>query len=486
MSQPANVVLICVDQWRGDCLSAEGHPVVRTPHLDALAASGTRFSRAYSATPTCVPARAALHTGLSQTGHGRVGYEDGVPWEYPTTLAGSFRDAGYQTKCVGKMHVYPERARLGFDDIELHDGYLHFARRRSRDPREYDDYLTWLSERGVPYADYVDHGLNCNSYVARPWDKAESLHPTSWATSRAIDFLYRRDPTAPFFLFLSYHRPHPPYDPPAWAFDQYLAAPPGEPPIGDWAGDYEPWREDWRHDAYAARVDPATWHRARAGYYGHMAHIDLQVNRFLEALAEFGHGDDTVVAFVSDHGEMLGEHGLWRKGYPYEGSARVPFLLAGPGVPSGVVSDAVVELRDVMPTLLDAAGLDAPEGIDGRSALPAARDPETRLRPYLHGEHVLLGQSLQWLTDGEEKYVWMSGTGKEHLFDLRTDPGELRNLAAKSPDRARTWRDRLIAELAGRPEGFVQDGDLAPGRPVNPVLPSLRPDPAPTSVPTLA
>lgn len=476
---PRNVVLVCVDQWRGDCLSAEGHPVVRTPYLDALAARGTRFSRAYSATPTCVPARAALHTGLSQTSHGRVGYEDGVPWTpYRTTLAGQFREAGYQTRCVGKMHVHPERHRLGFDDVELHDGYLHFSRDRARDPRTYDDYLAWLADHtdSGALADYAGHGLDCNSNVARPWDKAEHLHPTNWATTRAVDFLYRRDPTTPFFLFLSYHRPHPPYDPPAWAFDQYLAAPEGEPPVGDWTEDYAAWRRDGVHDTFVGRMAPATRHRARAGYYGHMAHLDQQIHRFLQTLQEFGLRDDTVVAFVSDHGEMLGDHDLWRKGYPYEGSARVPFLLAGPGVPEQTVCEEVVELRDVMPTLLDAAGLPLPDGLDGRSALPAARGEAGELRDVLHGEHVLLDQSLQWLTDGREKYVWMSGTGAEQLFDLAEDPDELHNLAADPPsaDRLRHWRDRLTTELAGRPERFVTNGVLTPGRPVDPVLPGLR------------
>ncbi|MDF6043937.1 arylsulfatase [Streptomyces sp. JH14] len=473
------VVLICVDQWRGDCLSAEGHPVVRAPYLDELAARGTRFSRAYSATPTCVPARAALHTGLSQTRHGRVGYEDGVDWTpYTTTLAGSLRDAGFQTKCVGKMHVYPKRTRLGFDGIELHDGYLHFSRRRDRDPRGYDDYLAWLGEQaGVSAAeDYADHGLNCNSNVARPWDKAERLHPTNWATSRAIDFLYRRDPTVPFFLFLSYHRPHPPYDPPAWAFEQYLAAPPEKPPLGDWADVYDPWRRDGVHDTPVGRMTPDVQHRARAGYFGHMAHIDQQINRFLQTLHEFRLLEDTVVAFVSDHGEMLGDHGMWRKGFPYEGSARVPFLLAGPGVPQGAVCDDVVELRDVMPTLLDAAGLEAPECIDGRSALPAARGGHAPLREWLHGEHVILDQSLQWLTDGHEKYVWLSGSGTEQLFDLDADPQELHDLSGDpaATDRLVRWRTRLVAELADRPEGFVCAGELVAGRPVDPVLPALR------------
>ncbi len=114
----------------------------------------------------------------------------------------------------------------------------------------------------------------------------------------------------------------------------------------------------------------------------------------------------TVVAFTSDHGEMLGEHGLFRKGYPYEGSARVPLLLAGPGVGGGVVCEEVVELRDVMPTLLECAGVEVPGGVEGRSLLPWARgEGAGPVREYLHGEHALLGQSLQWIATGRWKYV---------------------------------------------------------------------------------
>ena len=119
------------DQMRGDCLGIAGHPDVKTPFLDALAAEGVRYENAYSACPTCVPARATLYTGMSQEHTGRVGYEDLVPWDYPHTLAGELSKAGYYTQCVGKMHVHPLRNNLGFHDVRLHDGYLHAYRRPS-------------------------------------------------------------------------------------------------------------------------------------------------------------------------------------------------------------------------------------------------------------------------------------------------------------------------------------------------------------------
>ena len=201
-----NVILICVDQWRGDALSVAGHPVVHTPYLDQLSLGGARFSRAYTACPSCIPARAALMTGLSQESHGRVGYKDGVPWDYEQTgptLAGEFTRHGYQTQAIGKMHVYPERTQIGFQNVILHDGFLHFGRNRQRALDLTDDYLPWLRERtGLQDADYFDHGVNCNSVVARPWDKPEHLHPTNFVVTQAIDFLRRRDPRKPFFLYL--------------------------------------------------------------------------------------------------------------------------------------------------------------------------------------------------------------------------------------------------------------------------------------------
>ena len=475
MPDRPNVVLICVDQWRGDCLGVAGHPVVQTPYLDQLALEGARFSRAYSATPTCIPARAALYTGLGQRRHCRVGYQDGVPWDYPVTIAGEFTRHGYQTEAIGKLHVYPERSQLGFQHVTLHDGYLHYARRHHPNHDMIDDYLPWLRGQLGREADYFDNGLNCNSMVARPWDKPEHTHPTNYVVTQAVDFLRRRDPRKPFFLFLSFHRPHPPLDPPAWAFQQYLDQPMPDPPLGDWADLFAPYAQPDRPDCLVGAIDPRALQRARAGYYGHMTHIDQQLNRFFETLQEFGQRDNSYVCFVSDHGEMLGDHQLFRKGFPYEGSARVPLLLKGPrdgGIRPGRVCDAVAELRDVLPTLLDCAGLPLPD-VDGRSLLPLARGEEVAdWWPHLHGEHTLLGQSLQWVTDGREKYVWCSGSGREQLFDLAADPQECRDLACRPEGQQplARWRRVLIAELAGREEGCVEGGRLVPGRPVRPLL----------------
>lgn len=479
MSDQPNVVLMVTDQWRGDCLSIDDHPVVHTPFLDQMALRGAHFRHAYTACPSCIAARAGLYTGLSPRSHGRVGYRDGVPWNYPVTLAGEFTRHGYQTQAVGKMHVYPERSQLGFQNVILHDGFLHYARRHHEDLTRVDDYIPWARQILGRDVDYFEHGVDCNSWVARPWDKDEYLHPTNFVVTQSIDFLRRRDPRKPFFLYMSFHRPHPPYDPPAWAFEQYVEREMPAPPVGDWTDLYAEYANPRDPSGYGGEVDPYVLQRARAGYYGHMTHIDHQIYRFIEALRAYNVFDNTYFIFTADHGEMMGDHYMFRKAYAYEGSARVPFILAGPrdsGIVHGGVYDQVVELRDVMPTLLACAGLPVPDNVEGRSVLPLAQGAEPAWRDYIHGEHTVFGQSMQWITDGHEKFVWLSGSGHEQFFDLDADPQELHDLARDpaAADRVAHWRQALIAALAGREEGFTDGVQLIAGRPVSPVLSQLR------------
>lgn len=474
LAERPNVVLICADQWRADALSVAGHPDVRTPALDGLARSGVRCERAYSATPTCVPARVSMMTGLKPSTHGRVGYEDGVEFNIETTLPGCFQAAGYHTQAIGKMHYWPERGRIGFDDVILHDGYLHYSRRRCRPVEEYDDYLPWLREQvgQSSYADYLDNGLGCNSMVARPWDKDERVHPTTWVVTQAERWLYRRDPTVPFFLYLSFHRPHAPLDPPTWAFERYARRRLREPVRGDWTQILDPYRRDSDVEAHVADYPDDQVQEALAGYYGSISHVDQQIGRLLQILGEFGLSDNTIVAFISDHGDMMGDHGMWRKGYAYEGSSRVPLLLAGPSIEPGQVRNELIELRDLMPTLLEAAGVEVPTYLEGHSLVPRLAPSDVPWREYLHGEHVIFGQSMQWIVTQRYKYVWWSETGQEQLFDLLEDPAECHDLASDpAQDEALTrCRHLLVAELAGREEGFVAEGRLVKGRKVKPTL----------------
>jgi len=471
-----NILFICVDQWRADALSFAGHPVAETPHLDRLAHEGINFTQAYAATPTCVPARATIFTGLSPRHTGFVGYNDHIDWRYDVTLPGLLADAGYHTQCVGKMHTSPARNLMGFHNVILHDGYLHRERAKRDDYGLVDDYTPWLRERLGPQADYIDTGVGCNGYAARPWLYDEMLHPTSWVTSQSIDFLRRRDPTKPFFLMMSYHRPHPPLDPPQSFLDRYLAKALPDPVMGDWAPDALPVRGlDSPVPTDAAQRD-----YARRAYYAQISHIDYSLNRMFQALYENGVLDNTAIVFTSDHGEMLYDHNHVAKGLPFDSSARLPFILrlpksadvhqAGRASQQMRQVDQVIELRDLLPTFCDLAGVAVPDHIDGRSILPLVRGETDGWRPYLHGEHFLQADSNQWLTDGREKYVWFSQSGRELLFDLENDPDELHDLSGEESQRVEWWRARLAEELAGREEGFVQNGALVVGRLQSPTL----------------
>lgn len=469
-----NIVLLMTDQLRGDCMGCAGHPDVKTPYLDTLASKGVRFENAYSACPSCVPARAALHTGLTQESHRRVGYADGIRWEYPHTMAGELTKAGYYTQCVGKMHVDPLRNYLGFCHVELHDGYLHYY----RDPeipyrenqKQADDYFHWLKqEKGID-CDVTDTGLECNSWVARPWIYEEKYHPTNWVTDRSIDFLRRRDPDMPFFLFTSYLRPHPPFDAPQCYFDMYRNKELTPPVVGDWC-DEEALRARGRiFDSDTGPLDPELVREMQIGYYACITHLDHQIGRLIQALVENKLYDDTIILFVSDHGELLGDHHLFRKSRAYQGSSCVPFLVSGGGFrpekPGSVKTD-VVELRDVMPTVLEAAGVQIPDSVEGISlwntALKESGTPE--VREYLHGEHTLGEASSHWIITRDEKYIWYSQTGEEQYFRIAEDPDELHNLIGSetAKERVEALRGLLIQELQDREEGFVREGRLVTG-----------------------
>lgn len=284
MKQP-NIVLIMADQMRGDCLGIMGHPDVQTPYLDSLAAEGALFENAYSACPSCIPARAALFTGMGQAQHGRIGYLDGVDWEYPHMLAGELAGAGYYTQCVGKMHVHPLRRLCGFNHVELHDGYLGYYRKSTtpyyESQKVADDYFYWLKEQRGAAADVTDTGIECNSWVARPWIYDEMQHPTNWAVSRSIDFLRRRDRDRPFFLMTSFVRPHPPFDAPQCYFDLYAGRNLVPPAVGSWA-DNRSYRTKGR--VYCSEdgiADETLQRQAQVGYYACITHLDHQIGRLL-------------------------------------------------------------------------------------------------------------------------------------------------------------------------------------------------------------
>jgi arylsulfatase A-like enzyme len=478
LSERPNILLIVTDQQRGDCLSLAGHPVLRTPHLDYLGASGARFRRAYSEVPSCIPARHVLMSGQSPDTVGMLGFyyrNEACPWNPPATLAGQLRDAGYQTHLVGKLHLQPQRRRYGFQTMELADGLGGGD----------NDYVAWLRQQGVPPdREPSALGMGSCSWLAKAHHLPEEQTYSGWAVSRAIDFLKKRDPSCPFFLNLSLFSPHPPLAPSQAYFDHFLNMDLPDPVIGDWVEPFEGPAFGLSPEGGEQRVnlDELTMHRCRAGYFGLIHELDAQLGRLFTALG--GRGlENTVVLFTSDHGEMLGDHHLFGKCEPFESSAHVPFLMRLPGgsheahdPPGGIVCDQPVGLQDVMPTLLDAAGLPVPESCTGRSVLPFLHGETPNWRDVLHGEHSgyrAYEEGFHYLVDERWKYIWRSQTGQELLFDLVADPRELHDRSGEVD--LTPWRRRLAEQLEARPEGFVEGGRLVAGRPHRAFVPGKGP-----------
>lgn len=454
MPDRPNIVLFTTDQHRGDHLGLAGHPVVETPNIDAFVNQGAYFPNAYTEIPSTTGARRCLLGGQGSFTCGLVGYS-AAEWHEPHTLAAVLAGAGYHCLNVGFRNLHPRRKLYGFHTVVPHDLY-----------EGEDDYLAWLHREAGPAAQEIGHGCDVNGWQARPWHLDERLHPTVWTTDVALDLLAKRDPTRPFFIWISHLRPHSPYDPPRDYWDRYVGRDLPPPAVGDWAERFRRGQPGLARTAWHGCLTPAQLQRMRAGYMGNITHIDAELGRLIENLSRFLRADaDTLFLMTADHGDMQGDHHLLRKTYAYEGSARIPFVIRYPrgwDLPTGTF-DHVVGLQDVMPTILEAAGVPIPGSVTGRSVLGAIRGEPWRL--FLHGEHSPcydLKMGMHYLTDGREKYIWYPVSGEEQLFDLVADRRELYDVAGAQThaDRLATWRRRLIEVLTPRGDGFADGHKL--------------------------
>lgn len=448
-----HILLVTVDHWPGSLLGAAGHPVVQTPTLDQLARAGVRYTRAYSECPVCIPARRTLLTGTTPRTHGDRTFDVFRPLPDVPTLAQVFRDHGYQAYAAGKLHVYPPRARAGFDDVLLNE-----EGRPQYGPT--DDYEIYLAERGYAGQQFL-HGMSNNDYVSRPWHLPEDCHPTTWTTRQMCRLIQRRDPTRPGFWYLGYTHPHPPLAPLDCYLDIYRHVDPCDPYLGNWPRhpDTMPCRMNNRL-IESEHYTPDFIRAARRAFYALCTHIDHQLRIVIGTLREEGLLDNTIILFTSDHGDMLGNHGLWAKRLFYEDSACVPMILVGPTADGRVGSrrldHRLVGLADVMPTLLELAGIDPPPTVDGLSMLAPRR------REFLYGEYGQLDEATRMIHDGRYKLIYYAAGNRLQLFDLASDPREMEDLADHVTHQH--IRDRLaqllVSQLYGTDLQWVRDGQL--------------------------
>lgn len=416
-----NVVLILTDQHQAGAMGNAGHPIVSTPRLDALAARGVSFTNAYCNNPLCVPSRSILLTGR----HARsLGIYDNkhILEANSVTLPRLLASAGYQTCLIGKMHFNGEQFH-GFDQRPYGDllGQAH----------QPDPYRS--PDKGV-------NGLGDNLLEqAGPSGLPLALANTEVCVSEAAKWLNAytsRRVSNPFFLCVSFDKPHFPLAPPLGYFNKYEAM------LEGWSGPAETIRDPVPFISEHLRVNdsgryygrsPELHRRALAAYYGCVEWVDDAIGRLVDVIEYLGLGEQTLVIYSSDHGEMATAHGLWQKTVFFEESVRVPLIASWPGHwPGGVSCAGLAGLVDLLPTVCEVCGVQAPGDTEGVSLLPLVEGDKRAVRDRLFAESVVLGSPQHagcMLRAGRWKYCYYLD-GTEELYDLEADPHEDQNLAS--------------------------------------------------------
>lgn len=480
--QPAialpNILFIMSDQHRFDAIGDGAH----TPHLDSLAADGAQFMTHYSSTPSCTPARSAILTGRSPWNHGMLGYAETVASAYQFEMPKQMAAAGLSPAIIGKSHYGWDNKEdkpipHGFKHLQIYDGIGSGL----PNGREYDHYDRWFQKQLPGKDPLMSGGLGWNTWRGGVYEYEEWLHPTAWTGNLALDKL--ADLAAnneSFFLKISFHRPHSPYDPPRRILN--ATKPPKRPPaVSDdgWDTRFRQCFTQHAADTCCGEVDKDAHEFSRRAYLASISFVDEQIGMILDSLKKHRLMQNTVILYTSDHGDMRGDHFLWRKGLPYEGSSRVPMIMWWPdslnssfGKERGIKVDAVTELRDLLPTFLDIVGQwndTCEDSFDGRPLTWLLRGHSTPWRQWIDMEHNIYCKSFgSWnaLTDGKIKFIYHAWLGEESLFNLTSDPEENHNLASNKSysETLKLWRARMIFqfEQEGRGRSWTHHGKLMP------------------------
>ncbi len=486
MSQPPprpNILLVITDQQRTDTLGCYGASHMHTPVIDQLASGGVRFDRAYCSSSVCTPSRASLFTGVYPSRHGAWHVGTHVPDDVPM-LSHRLGEAGYRTHYIGKAHFqsytappevsvesnqpgsrYPDWTGpyYGFEHVELCTGHALYGHRHGH-------YGEWVkSQNGSEIPDYaMRHDEPRFGGEAIDWDMPTALHNSTWTGERAAAFLEEAKPNEPFFLTVSFQDPHHPHalpnDCPCKVDPTTVPAPhKREGELADkpehfadtYHGEIEKWVKRGTYSFTAQSGDPPLDQlteeetgRARAAYYGMVQLIDRSLTTMMETLERRGLAENTLVIFTSDHGELLGDHGLWFKGpFHYEAIVNVPLIMRWPaGLKAGRTVNSPVGLIDIVPSVLAAAQLAPDDSLDGESLLPVANGTgESNGEAYVEFVDDPRRLRLRTIIIRDWKLTWYAGETFGELYDLAHDPHEFVN-RWHDPDCA-AIKARLLARL---------------------------------------
>lgn len=453
-TQRRNVLFLIADDLNCD-LNCYGHPRVKSPNIDRLAARGVRFERGYCQFPLCSPSRSSFLTGRRPNAThihtnptaGRFSsdyrptphFRDFIP--DTVTMPELFRQHGYTAARVGKLFHYGVPGQIGTSGLDDRASWDVFVNPAGRDkaeenkiftltPHSYGGTLSWLAAAGG------------------------DLEQTDGLGATAGISLLEEFKDRPFFLAVGFYRPHTPYVAPKQYFDAYDVKQIELPSLSD--AD----RERTPAAAYASAkqeqetISDDLRREAIRAYWASITFMDAQVGRVLDALDRLGLTDNTIVVLTSDHGYHLYQHGLWQKMSLFENSARVPLIVAAPGAQgNGQANAGPVELVDIYPTLADLCGLPAPAYLDGASLRPALDDPSKSIKPAAFTQ-IRRGKSDGYsIRTARWRYTqWDEGRQGEQLYDMQADPGETTNLAA-DPRHAET-----VAQLKAELQNYAKSG----------------------------
>jgi len=465
-----NVIIITTDQQRTDSLSCYGSAFTNTPNLDRLANEGVIFDRAYCANPVCTPARASIFGGRYLSRHGAWNVGMNVP-DDERFISHILAGAGYRTHYVGKAHFqsfgakpdestetlkdwwnrYPEWTGpyYGFETVELALGHVVYGIA--------GHYGTWVRSMVDDETFKSFSSAKCLSDCrfggqAYDWHLPVGLHNSVWTADRTIDFLKKHGNSGPFMLGVGFQDPHhahcvsedfhdrvAPEDVPLPDFDEgelddkpphFMAAREGRLKELPTRGEFE--MAGQMEDTEFTKVKESDARLGRSHYYTMVKLIDREIGRILDYLEKSGLAENTIIVFTTDHGELLGDHGLWMKGpFHYEQLIRIPMIMRWPrNITSGHRTDAIFSQVDIAPTILESCGVEPPENIDGVSGLRMLRDGTGNIRDAALVECVddPKGLRLKTIVTRNRKLTWYCGQQYGELYDLENDPREKQNL----------------------------------------------------------
>ena len=479
-----DIVFFMMDQLAAKWLQVARAGAAPVPNFERLAGMGTSFTRCISGNPLCCPARATLATGLSTRGHGVLQNGYFLDRSIPTFMQ-ALREAGYRTGAIGKVHFHPHYSSLhpdyrpyGFDVQHItEDGrggeWLNWIRREH--PEHAPAVYSTVWAREIPeFSEYGPDGEDLAAEMAKTATLRGAyelpfpaeLSQTEWITGHAVDFITTADADKPLLAHISYVQPHSPFAPPA-GYRQHV----------DMTGVPQPVAREWRDDPLGpvcfeglAHIDNLEfgWEEAREHYFADLLHLDEQLGRVFAALEERGRLDQTYIVMLSDHGEMLFDHGMVSKGeMHYDACIRVPLMIAGPGLAQGRERDEFVQLEDIFPTVFEMAGMAVPEPLAMRLKLDHEVLPGRSLLPLCRGETVAEWRDAAYaesynnidsntpanwartVRTAEWRYTMYPRGNGEQLFNLLDDPDEQLNRAGDEKFGAvRTrMRDRLLEHV---------------------------------------